>query len=578
MVQTDREALVALYGVTGGANWTNNENWITIDDLSQWHGVRINDDGRVVRLQLFSNNLRGPIPEEIGTLSELRLLFLYDNILTGFIPETLGDLSNLEGLNVSNNNLKGPIPKELGNLTKLEGIDVHSNKLTGRIPEELGNLTNLEMLSVHHNELTGPIPKEMGNLTKLVILSLNNNELSGRMPKELGALTRLTNLDLSRNKLSGTIPKELGNLTALKLLGLRLNGLGGPIPPELTNLGNLQHLHLSENQLTGTIPKELGNLAALVTLWLLRNRLKGPIPPELGNLENLQQLCLSQNQITGPIPKELGNLTSLVVLLLDSNELEGPIPPELVNLGILYQCNLSSNRLKGIIPKDLVARLGQMLQVDGNQLTVDWDKSPVTDGGGWENRLEPYSNISIIATLLAGFGLAIFPLPRSDVPEGHDFVLGLTGHVVYNFLMCCSFSTNVLVTVVLTLQLYFTQRLAALHSPTVAERFMRTTQGIRHLTVCSFFFFSLPAFMIAFAVLLFTVLEEAAAICTSVVTLIGLGLVGGSTSYYFRAFKNVVHTTVQMTRPSANLTAAQAAEWQAAQVLPCSAVPFNLRF
>ncbi|CAM9255726.1 unnamed protein product, partial [Ectocarpus sp. 8 AP-2014] len=58
MAQTDREALVALYGATGGADWTSNENWITVDDLSQWHGVEINDDGRVVKLQLFSNNLR----------------------------------------------------------------------------------------------------------------------------------------------------------------------------------------------------------------------------------------------------------------------------------------------------------------------------------------------------------------------------------------------------------------------------------------------------------------------------------------------------------------------------------------
>ncbi|CAN0422823.1 unnamed protein product [Ectocarpus sp. 12 AP-2014] len=221
-----------------------------------------------------------------------------------------------------------------------------------------------------------------------------------------------------------------------------------------------------------------------------------------------------------------------------------------------------------------------MLLVHGNQRAVDWDKSPATDGGGWQTRLEPYRNISIIATLLAGFGLAIFPLARSDVPEDHDFLLGLTGHVVYNLLMYCSFCTNMLVAVVLTLQLYFTQRLATLHSPTVAERFMRTTQGIRHLAVCSFFYFSLPAFMIAFAILLFTVLEEDAAICTSVVTLIGLGLVGGSTSYYFRAFKNVVHAPVPMTRPSAKLTAAQAAEWQAAQqkVAQCNAVPHNLRF
>lgn len=59
MAQTDREALGALYNATGGPNWTQNKNWNMDADLSEWHGIETNDQGRVVDLSLESNNLQG---------------------------------------------------------------------------------------------------------------------------------------------------------------------------------------------------------------------------------------------------------------------------------------------------------------------------------------------------------------------------------------------------------------------------------------------------------------------------------------------------------------------------------------
>ena len=35
----DRDALVALYNATDGANWTNNTNWLSNEALSEWFGV-----------------------------------------------------------------------------------------------------------------------------------------------------------------------------------------------------------------------------------------------------------------------------------------------------------------------------------------------------------------------------------------------------------------------------------------------------------------------------------------------------------------------------------------------------------
>ncbi|CAN0281496.1 unnamed protein product [Scytosiphon promiscuus] len=58
MAQTDRDILLVLYRSTDGPNWTRKEGWNTGADLSEWHGVEVYE-GRVVKLSLGNNNLRG---------------------------------------------------------------------------------------------------------------------------------------------------------------------------------------------------------------------------------------------------------------------------------------------------------------------------------------------------------------------------------------------------------------------------------------------------------------------------------------------------------------------------------------
>ena len=123
----DSAALMALYNATGGNSWTDSTNWGTDEPLDRWHGVRTDDAGRVVQLDLHVNNLTGPIPPELGALTNLDDLRLNSNNLTGSIPPELGSLTNLTGLWAAYNNLTGPLPSSMTNLGPLDHLHLENN-------------------------------------------------------------------------------------------------------------------------------------------------------------------------------------------------------------------------------------------------------------------------------------------------------------------------------------------------------------------------------------------------------------------------------------------------------------------
>ena len=298
---SDREILEIVYSTTDGPKWNNNDNWLTSAPLRDWYGVRVNGEGRVSGLSLGGNQLSGPIPPELGSLSELIWLLLQDN------------------------RLSGSIPSELGNLTELNWLSLGFNRLSGPIPPELGNLADLNVLILSYNSLTGPIPPELGNLSGLTNLSLSRSGLNGRIPPELGNLADLNVLILSYNSLTGPIPPELGKLAKLERLSFRYNSLTGPIPSELGNLSELNWLLLDDNNLTGPIPSELGKLANLRLLHLELNSLSGSVPPEMGALTNVEVLALANNAgLAGPLPLSLTELDRLDELVLSGTGLCAP--------------------------------------------------------------------------------------------------------------------------------------------------------------------------------------------------------------------------------------------------------------
>ncbi len=295
---TDRDILVSLYDATGGPDWTNNENWLTDTSLGDWSGVEVDGRGRVIGLRFSQNGLAGPIPPELGSLS------------------------NLQSLSLGGNQLAGPIPPDLGSLSNLQRLDLSENQLTGPIPPDLGSLSNLGSLYLWENQLTGPIPPDLGSLSNLRWLDLGGNQLTGPIPPDLGSLSNLGSLYLWENQLTGPIPPDLGSLSNLGALYLSGNQLTGPIPPDLGSLSNLRTLYLSGNQLTGPIPPDLGSLSNLRALSLDGNQLTGPIPPELGGMEHLRTLSLSRNaEMSGALPARLTDLLRLEALLAGDTRL-----------------------------------------------------------------------------------------------------------------------------------------------------------------------------------------------------------------------------------------------------------------
>ena len=392
--EAERAALVALYNATGGANWTNNANWVSAQPVGRWHGVTIGPSGQVVGLSLPENGLTGEIPSELGGLADLTWLNLNQNELRGEIPSELGNLANLEMLSLWSNQLSGGVPAWLGSLSNLNVLSLSYNQLTGEIPPELGSLANLKRLILNQNQLTGQIPSQLDNLANLEELYLWGNELSGAIPPELSNLSNLKDLYLSKNQLSGAIPPELYNLANLEVIALNENSLSGEIPSELGRLTKLTGLYLHSNQLNGRMPSELGNLvnlansgtggnqssagipsehsglASLAELDLGRNRWIAVIPSEPGDLAILEGLSLQRQPVErSSIPSELGNLSGLERLWLYDNQLSGAIPSELGNLANLEELYLWDNRLSGEIPVEL-GSLSNLkgLGIGGNEL------------------------------------------------------------------------------------------------------------------------------------------------------------------------------------------------------------------
>jgi len=143
--------------------WTDAGGWLETETPCTWAGVGC-VDGSVDGLDLAGNGLSGPIPPELGSLENLRFLYLWDNALSGPIPPELGDMSSVRRIVLRQNDLTGVIPPELGGLASLDWLMLNDNRFSGTVPDALADLEGLDVLWIHENDLEGPLPLGIAQL------------------------------------------------------------------------------------------------------------------------------------------------------------------------------------------------------------------------------------------------------------------------------------------------------------------------------------------------------------------------------------------------------------------------------
>ncbi|KAL1560860.1 receptor-like protein EIX2 [Salvia divinorum] len=422
-IESEREALLSFkngvfdyYGYL--SSWRSNE-------CCKWYGVGCsNTTGHVttlrlnIRLQgevgssllelhhlnyldLSWNDFGGnPIPDFIGSMKQLQLLYLRGCNFSGIVPPPLGNLTNLQSLDLSLNNFGGnPIPGFIGSMKQLQCLYLAASNFTGIVPPQLGNLTNLRILWLSQNSLRIKNLDWLSSLSWLYTLDLSQIDLSHTNwlphilnlrflhelrlnscnistitlvePSANSSSTSLSLLDLSDNQLTPSSFHLLSNIsTTLVGLDISHNALGGPIPDAfIERLVLVEILGLASNMLEGQIPKSLFNLSRLRTLSLYENDLRGNIDELFGNtsekgiLESLQILDLAHNKLNGSLP-DLRAFSALTQVYFGGNNFTGFIPLSIGQLSELRGLDLSNNLLEGVVSESHLIKLNKLKKLD----------------------------------------------------------------------------------------------------------------------------------------------------------------------------------------------------------------------
>uniref|UniRef100_A0A7S4AVN8 Leucine-rich repeat-containing N-terminal plant-type domain-containing protein n=1 Tax=Pseudo-nitzschia australis TaxID=44445 RepID=A0A7S4AVN8_9STRA len=270
-----RYILCVFHYATSGNFWNKSNNWMDAERSEcEWYGVACDDKNLIIEeIDLSDNNITGPLPDEIGSLSSLKLLNMSFNLLSSTIPDNFFDVMEaLKTLDLQKNKITGTIPQRTSSMSELTYLDLGHNKLKGDCPF----FSNLEVIMVAWNNIESIDSQYYTSSPSLKMLQAYNNNLSGPLPTEWNT-SDLIELDLGRNLLTGTIPQVLWNLPSLKRLFLDHCNLTGILPGFSENI-KMQKLWLDSNSLVGSIPSNFGwNWTSLYSVKLQNNSLTGEI-------------------------------------------------------------------------------------------------------------------------------------------------------------------------------------------------------------------------------------------------------------------------------------------------------------
>lgn len=158
----------------------------------------------------LSDNQLSSLPEEISTLTHLKILFASNNCFTA-LPAVLGQCPQLEMIGFKSNHIievpAAALPK------KLRWLILTDNKIT-QLPEALGERTRLQKLALAGNCLR-QLPDSFGQLHNLELLRLSANQLQ-TFPPQLLLLPKLAWLAFAGNPFSesNTLSQSVPEISA----------------------------------------------------------------------------------------------------------------------------------------------------------------------------------------------------------------------------------------------------------------------------------------------------------------------------------------------------------------------------
>mmetsp|Transcript_18681 Transcript_18681/g.52232 ORF Transcript_18681/g.52232 Transcript_18681/m.52232 type:complete len:1188 (+) Transcript_18681:289-3852(+) len=274
----DRAVLLELYKQLGGDDWIHNDGWKTAprhvadDDWSEewndycdWYGIECWDlgdakDGRLRKIHLGSNNLKGTMPEIIFSLEHMTFLDVSNNpeLVVGF--RNIGRAEHLYSVNVGGTQTKDFDGIQHAN-DFFKRLYADNTPISGTIPTEIVRIHNLEVLSLQQCDLNGELPVDLFAMSSLEELYLGRNNFQGFVPDRWEALKKLEVLSLAQNAFRGNIPESLGYAPSLRALTLKDQvskggGFTGSLP-SFRKSRSLTRLIVSDNRLEGPLPEDL---------------------------------------------------------------------------------------------------------------------------------------------------------------------------------------------------------------------------------------------------------------------------------------------------------------------------------
>ena len=390
--ENDRDVLEILHDRARGGGWIDATNWLTDEPLSEWAGVETDDSGRVVKLSLRDNNMRGPLHSSIGLLDRLVTLDLSRNWISGPILSEVGDLALLRDLTLSVNGFVGGLPSVLGSLDSLRNVSVAATSLSGLVPASFEDL-ELESFLVGGTDLCVPpsltewldsigetddppecasrILVEPASLTfdasgDTATLSATVIDAEGDVVEDAEVTWKSDDTRVARVDRTGLVTARRSGVTNVTVtydsvtsaaaeVAVRLSGgeraaleafyraMGGDDWTDNTNW-------MSDKPLGEWYGVDTWENGRVKYLRLYDNELSGRIPADIGLLDSLFGFALRDTAVTGSIPGAIGRLRHLRDLSLGGTRVDGPLPPEMGDMTSLDYAYLSGTALAGPIP------------------------------------------------------------------------------------------------------------------------------------------------------------------------------------------------------------------------------------